>query len=490
MRTLFAPLLAALLALPVAASARQLGELRFEKCELPVVGLRPTNPINGECTRLTVPEDWANPDGRQIELALALIPARAAKAEADPVLMLAGGPGQSARESWRQVAGAFRNVLAKRNVLLLDQRGTGDSHRYSCPQAEDSALMESAVDPALVAQMAQECIDHNASTHDPRHYGTEDAARDLERLRQAVGAPNLNLVGVSYGTRMAQIYTKRYPDRVRTLVLDSMVPNELILGSEHAINLETSLQTQLGRCAEDAACQQRFGDPYSELRTLADELAQQPRMLQLRHPRTGEATPQPLNRGALAMLARMYAYSPETIALLPITLAEARAGRFEPLLAQATMLSEDLGAQISMGMHWSVVCTEDAPFMQDRPEDAGLLLGNDFVSMIRAWCGVWPSKPLPADYREPVSGPVPALLLSGENDPVTPARYGDQVAANLPNSRHLVAPGQGHSVLGRGCLPRLMTEFIDTANAAALDAECLQQLSPAPFYLNLSGAAP
>ena len=479
-----------LMALAPAAHARQLGELEFAKCELPVVGIRPTNPVNAECTTLKVPENWAEPKGRQIELALAFVPSRSPKPQADPVVMLAGGPGQSARESWRGVAGAFRNILADRNVILLDQRGTGASARFDCPVDPSDDSMTAAPSADVISSMARDCATKAAEHSDPRYYTTEDAARDMEFVREKIGAPQLNLVGVSYGTRMAQIYYKRYPDKVRTLVLDSMVPNELILGTEHAINLEETLKAQLARCTADKECGERFGDSYATLKSLSAELAITARPVQTRDPRTGESRSSTLNRGALGLVARMYAYAPETIALLPVTLAEARAGRFEPLIAQAQMMSEDLGSQISMGMHWSILCTEDSAGYVPRPQDADLLLGQDFIETTQTWCANWPKVELAKDFHEAASGPVPALLISGEFDPVTPPRYGDQIAKGLPNSRHLIAPGQGHGVLGRGCMPRLMTEFIASADASQLKVECLQQLGPAPFFLNLSGAAP
>lgn len=491
MRRLSIPLLLAALLVAPGAHARQVGELSFKKCELPVVGMRPTNPVNAECTTLTVPENWDTPgSGRQIELAIALVPSRAPRPKADPVFMLAGGPGQSARETWRGVAGSFRDILADRHVILLDQRGTGASNRFDCPTPDEVDPLAVQIEPSLAAAGARDCLNASKDTHDARYYTTEDAARDLDRVRQALGAEQVNLVGVSYGTRMAQIYYKRYPAQVRTLVLDSVVPNELALGSEHAINLESALKAQLDRCKADAECGKRFGDPFAALKSLAVELGQSPRMLSVRDPRTGEAVERPLTPGSLATVARMYMYQGEMAALLPVTLAEAKAGRFEPLVAQASMMSEDLGSQISSGMHWSIVCAEDAPLLKPRPEDADLLLGEQFVALSQAWCSQWPSRSVGADYHEPASGEVPTLILSGQYDPVTPPRYGDQVAKGLPNARHLVLPGQGHSVMGRGCAARLVTEFVKTADAKALDAQCLETLTPAPFFLNLSGSAP
>jgi pimeloyl-ACP methyl ester carboxylesterase len=492
MRRLIWPMLLAVAggALALSAQARQLGELKFEKCELPVVGTRPTNPVNAECSALKVPENWADPGSRQIELAIALVPSRAPRPQPDPVFILAGGPGQSARESWRMIAGVFQNVLANRNIVLVDQRGTGASNRFDCATPEDVDESQIDVQPEQAALLARSCLDAVKDSHDARFYSTEDAALDLDRVRAAIGAEKLNLVGISYGTRMGQIYTKRYPQRVRTLLLDSVVPNELYLGTEHALNLEESLKTQLARCRDDAACSERFGDPYVTLQQLSAELRANPRSLSMRDPRNGEAVQRPLNPGSLAMVARMYAYSGETMALLPLTLAEAKAGRFEPLLAQAAMMSDDLGSQIASGMHWSVLCAEDVAGYTPRPQDDGLLLGQDFITMATSWCAEWPRREIPADFHAAMTGETPTLVMSGEFDPVTPPRYGEQVVKGLSNGRQLISPGQGHSVMGRGCGPKLVTEFINDAKPKDLDAKCLKDLSPAPFFLDFSGSAP
>lgn len=482
-------LLAGLATMP-GAHARQLGQLAFEKCELPVVGIRPSNPVSAECTSLKVPENRAQTGGREIELAIALVPSRAPRPQPDPVFILAGGPGQSAREVWRGMASGFRDVLAERHVILLDQRGTGASNRFDCPTPDDLDPLAVEIDPALAAQGARDCLEASKDSHDARFYSTEDAAQDLDAVRAALGAAQINLVGVSYGTRMGQIYAKRYPQQVRSIVLDSVVPNELYLGTEHAINLEETLKAQLGRCRDDTECGERFGDPYATLHALAAQLRAQPRMLAVRDPRSGEPGERALTVATLSTVARMYMYGGETAALLPLTLAEAQAGRFEPLIAQATMMSDDLGSQIASGMHWSVLCAEDASGFAPRPQDEGTLFGQDFIRVTTGWCAQWPQRGVPEDFHAAIAGDWPVLVVSGEFDPVTPPRYGDQVVKGLPKGRHLVFPGQGHSVIGRGCGPKLLATFIASADAKGLDADCLRQLTPAPFFLNFSGSAP
>ena len=171
-------------------------------------------------------------------------------------------------------------------------------------------------------------------------------------------------------------------------------------------------------------------------------------------------------------------------------LAEAGQGRPQALVAQFGMLLRTLGDKLAHGMELTVTCTEDLPFLGPQAEDDGTLLGSMLTEAVIAQCDVWPRGRLPEDFKRPLRSDKPVLILSGEFDPVTPPRYGDEIAQTLSSSRHIVAPGQGHIVMPRGCLPRLVSEFIDTADAAGLDPGCVDSLGTMPFFLDYNGFAP
>jgi pimeloyl-ACP methyl ester carboxylesterase len=463
------------------ASARAYGAIEFAPCTLaPEFAM---TSVEAQCGTLSVPEDRAKPDGRQLELAIAWVPTDDDEA-VDPVFMLAGGPGQSARDSYPSVAPAFREIRRKRHVILVDQRGTGGSHPLVCRDAEgESAIAESLDDGAeAAARFARTCLATLQKDADPRFFGTTDAVQDLEAVRIALGVEQINLVGISYGTRVAQQYMARHPERVRSAILDGVVPNPLALGSEHAKNLEDALERQFARCAQDARCGQQLGDPRANFRALAQELRTTPRQVTYRDPFTGEEKTDELTYGHLAAVVRLYAYAPITASMLPLTLHEAAQGRMAPLMAQAQMMLGQLGDQIMHGMQLSVACAEDAPRLVVDPADAGSVLGTEFIDFTLAQCAVWPRGAVPENFNAPLRGTMPTLLLSGEFDPVTPPRYGEEVLKGLEQGRHLVLTGQGHNVIGVGCTPRLAARFIDTADAKALDADCLKSLrAPAPF---------
>jgi pimeloyl-ACP methyl ester carboxylesterase len=223
---------------------------------------------------------------------------------------------------------------------------------------------------------------------------------------------------------------------------------------------------------------------------LLEELRREPRMVRYRDPKTAEPREDLLTADLVTGVVRLYAYAPQLAAMLPMTIARAAAGDAELLMAQARMIDDLVGEQISMGLQLSVSCAEDAPLLDENADDADTLLGSGFVATIRAACEVWPRGRMPADFHAPIASDRPALLLSGELDPVTPPRYGEQVLRGLPNGRHLVARGQGHNVMMAGCMPRLIGEFIDSADARMLDASCLERLIETPPFSGAYGWEP
>jgi pimeloyl-ACP methyl ester carboxylesterase len=212
--------------------------------------------------------------------------------------------------------------------------------------------------------------------------------------------------------------------------------------------------------------------------------------VRFRDPLSDAAREEPLTPDAVAGVVRLYAYVPQLAAMLPRSLAEAAAGRPEVLMAQAAMIQNLVGEQITFGMQLSVICAEDADRLRVDPADADTLLGTTFVANLLAQCEVWPKGRRPADFNAPVQSDRPVLLLSGQLDPVTPPRYGEDVVRHLPNGRHLVAPGQGHNVFVSGCAPQLMGRFVAAADAKSLDATCLQQLAPPPPFVGPYGWDP
>lgn len=466
------------------------GAIDFKPCTLTSPGSTMT--VEARCGRLSVPENPAAPKGRRIELNIAWLPAKDESAPAlDPVFYLAGGPGQAASEVWPQIDRAFAEVRKQRHVILVDQRGTGKSHPLVCRDTKgNSAVLDGEADSgAELTAFAQRCL--ASLDADPRFYTTTDAVRDLDTVRRALGAETINLVGGSYGTRVAQQYAKRHPQHTRTVLLDGVAPNTLVLGSEHARNLDASLELQFARCQALPACRDRFGaDTRDQLRTLMTQLRANPVEVEYRDPTTGAMRRDTMTADTVGGLTRLFAYAPHAASLLPLVVNEASQGRHAPMMALAQMIQSQLSEQIMHGMQLSVMCAEDAPELRENPADEGTVLGNGLPKLAIEQCKVWPRGDRPSDFRAPLKSDVPALLLSGEFDPVTPPRYGDEVLKHLPNGRHLVVKGQGHIVADAGCMPKLMGQFLESANAKALDTKCLDSVGYVPPFTSFNGWEP
>ncbi|MEY3516828.1 MAG: hypothetical protein RIS67_1045, partial [Pseudomonadota bacterium] len=468
-------------------NSRLLGSIRFAPCTL----AKGTESLMAYCGTLQVPENHDAPDGRKITLAISWLPA-SGEAEPDPIFMLAGGPGQAARGSFPMLSGAFAEARKKRNIILLDQRGTGDSNPLKCvnEQGESAVVDDEDYTADAATDFAKRCAAQFEGKVDVAQFSSSDAIRDLDAARKALGAEQINLIGISYGTRMAQLYGKRYPQHTRTITIDGIAPLESVLGQDHAKNLESSLDLQFAQCAKDKACREKLGDPRAQLNTLLATLAKGPVPVHYRDAITGEWKDGQFSSGHLAMLTRLLAYQPQAASLLPMQFAEANQGRVDALMALSEMVTRDISDQIMHGMQLSVMCGEDVPDLVVDPEDGKRLLGTGLVELMKAQCAVWPHKVRPADYRVPLKGNLPVLILSGEFDPVTPPRYGDMVAKHLPNSKHIIAKGQGHNVLPVGCMPRLFAKFLESADAKNLDDACIKTLTYAPMFTGLNGWEP
>jgi len=471
--------------LAVAAAAPDvlhMGGLTLKPCS---IGRKDTGvaTLRAYCTGYSVPEDRAAQGGRKLQLRVAVVPAEAAQADADLVVFLDGGPGGAATSDYPAIAAAFAPLRRQHALLLVDQRGTGGSNPLNCDDGSDAA-------PAQALERLRACIAKLAPHAAPQFYATADAVEDLEDLRHALGSPQLDLVGVSYGTRVAQQYARRHGGAVRALVLDSAVPNDLVLGSEQSRNLEDVLRELFARCRAAAPCASRYGDPYRTLQELQVRLRAHPEQLSLRDPYTFRLREQHVTADSVAQLVRVYAYSPYTAALLPYVLHEAGSGDFAPLMGQAQVAVGDVADSLSGGMALSVICSEDAGQLRVNADDAATVLGNSIGEWLLAACPVWPHGTRAADFAEPLRTATPTLVLAGEHDPVTPPRYGRAIVSTLPRGRLLQVAGQGHGLLGVGCMPRLVADFIRTLDARGLDTHCLDALAQTPPFLDANGAGP
>jgi pimeloyl-ACP methyl ester carboxylesterase len=451
--------------------------------------------VAARCGHYRVRENRDDPHdkvGKELQLHVAVIPALRLKPAADPLFILSGGPGQAASDFYLSVAPAFARIRRDRDLVLVDQRGTGRSNRLNCDLPDDSEFV--VLDPQKLQAVMRECLANLPG--DPRYYTTSIAVRDLDEVRAALGYSTVNLYGISYGTRVAQHYMRRYPDRVRSAILDGAVPAEVALGPDVAIEAQRAIDSTLQRCArEHDGCGREFPDISAQFAALQERLRKEPVKISLPHPLTGSLTNTTLDAARLGAAVRLLSYADETVSTLPLLIHEAQSLRDpQALAAQYLRVESDVSEQIAEGMHFAVVCSEDAPrwAQQDISEEqlAKTYLGTAFMHSMRAVCEEWPRGPVDPDFGEPLQSNVPTLILSGSNDPVTPERYAEQIVKRFRNGKHLIAAGQGHGQLATGCIPRLTAEFIAAGSPAALDDHCARTIRPTPFMLSRTAPAP
>lgn len=447
--------------------------------------------VEARCGKLAVPENPADPRSGNILLHVAVVPALNRRAASDPLFVLAGGPGQAATDFYVSLAAAFARIQRDRDIVLLDQRGTGGSQALDCDYPEDEELAD--LGPEQIRAETRRCLEALAGR--PAYYTTSLAVRDLDAVRRALGYGRINLYGISYGTRVAQHYLRRFPHHTRSMILDGVLPPQQILGTDSSLIAERALERIFARCQAEAACAGAFGNPQARFRELLGEIGRTPADVAFADPVSGSVIRAPFRLAHLQSAVRLLSYSPDRAALLPLLLDEAvRRHNLAPLAAQAHMVSEGVAEALSYGMHHSVVCSEDAPFFETARIDRRALeqtyLGTAQLDGLTEICKVWPRGPMDADFHAPLASDVPVLLLSGSADPVTPPAYAERARASLGNSRHIVLEGQGHGQLAVGCVPRLMSEFIAAGTVQGLQTACTQNAAPAPFFTSFAGPAP
>lgn len=476
--------LSALLCVVFSANAAT-KEFRFESCQIKKNSLS----VDAECAVLKRLEDPGKPEGRQIEIHVARFPSRSPDPEMDAFTIIQGGPGMSSIDLYLSMRRVFSGIRAKRDILVIDQRGTGRSNMLTCEQNDE--LVNAEFSPELTKKIARECLDQLES--DPRYYTTSIAVQDLEAVREGSGYEQLSIYGVSYGTRVAQHYLRRFPGATRAVVLDGVADTELNLaGSEIAIRSQQAFDSMIARCKAEKECKDVFGDIEANFSFQRELLKESPISVRLAHPISGEIKEQSLNEQHLLGMVRLMPYSTESLALLPLLLHEAGKGNYVPLAAQAMLTETKFSNDYAYAMNNSVVCAEDVPFLNagDLEGDEQTYFGKTVSEGMRALCEIWPKGPVDADFREPFESTVPVLLLSGETDPITPAENAQRALKMFSNALHIVAPAHGHGVVGRGCIPQLATTFIDEASVENLSIECVDRERAFPFFLSPTGPTP
>jgi len=445
---------------------------------------------DAQCGVLKRPLDPAKPDGTQIDLHVVVVPALARQKLPDPIFFFAGGPGQSAIGLAGTIEHLSSRLGARRDLVLIDQRGTGHSAPLQCDVPGPDDAIARALDRAHQVEALDTCrvALQKLPWGDLRFYTTTIAMADADAVRAAVGADRIDLIGVSYGTRAALEYLRAYPQHVRRVVIDGVAPPDMVLPESDDIDGEAAMAALFRDCAAEKACAQAHP---ALAHTWQAMLASLPRAVDIADPATGQSHHLTMTRDAVRGIVHPALYSPALGAMLPYAIEEAAAGRFNVMIALAT---SSLGAQptdLSEGQHFSVICAEDVPRL---PAAAGPASDQGAQGLYRAVCAHWPRGEVPAAFYTIPKSAAPVLLLSGGLDPVTPPRHAERVAQALgPKARSVVVANNGHNVTAIACMRDAVFHFIDAATEAeaeAVDMNCAAKVPrPLAFVPLLPGRA-
>ncbi len=421
------------------------------------------------CGRLPVLEDRARPDGRTLDLAIVLLPATEKNDPKlrEPLFLLAGGPGQAATDLLTLVQGPLAPVREHRDIVLVDQRGTGDSNPLDCPNGsarDPQRAFGQLFDPENV----RTCAERLAGRADVRLYATSHAVDDLEQVRRTLGYERVVLWGGSGGTRTAQIWLRRHPESIAAMLLDGVTPNDFRAPSGYAAGVDRSFERMAEDCRSQPSCQARYSDLTGDLERILHRFDDGPVIANLQTNERG-VTPVEMSRDDFGYALRGQLYNARSIATLPGRIAEAASSGNLDFFAQALWERDvALRTAVAMGVHWAVFCAEDIPFLEREriPElTDGTVLGTYLIDQYRSACEAWPHEPVGREFLEPVHSTVPTLLISGYYDPSTPPEGAERAAEQLSRNRHLVVRNQSHGA-EFGCARELVTEFLSSSFVA------------------------
>lgn len=436
-----------------------------------------------KCATVKMPLDHRGAISGDIDVFVAVVPALSSQILDDPLVIFSGGPGQANSEMGALVTMAFKSIREHREIILIDQRGTGKSTPLRCTDED-----ESDYSPSKHSMSIQSC---RANFDFAAEYFTmENVIADTHVILKSLGYEKVNLWGVSWGTRSAVHYLRRYPAHVRSVIVDGVLPPDVGIFETSPKSATRALTKLYEACKMDEICTKAYGD----IEGIIDELVGKANKGTLRYnganPVTGEPMSQGISLMTLVQNIRGILYTPQKATMLPMALYKLNHGdgrAFMALTSEGAMMSKSL----YLGSTLSLLCGEEVPrITAERAQEIGTgqLTQDTYYQYWLAACKGWPSLPGDDDIHTPLASDVPMMILSGELDPVTPPSMGEHLAKSFKNSRHLVVRGVGHNVSYQGCMPKILGKFIKELDASVIEAECLDKMKRPAFSVPLVSA--
>lgn len=441
--------------------------------------------IEGElrCGSYEVFENREAKRGRKIALKILVLPSLSARASG-ALFILAGGPGQAATENAQFFANTFAALRRERDIVMIDQRGTGGSNPLRCDLAIGNGLQKYLGDlfPLKAVRRCRQQLEQKA---DLRLYITPIAMDDLDEVRSAFGYEQIDLFGTSYGTRAALVYLRRHPNHVRSVILKGVVPMTLVLPHVISRDAQRSLNLLFEDCSADKSCRQMFPSLKQEFDAVRNRLRQGPARISLLDPGTGKMEQVELSLGVFSVTLRSLLQNINTTNQVPMLIHRAFVNDFAPFAQLALSIRRGAADSLSYGMFLTVISSEDLPWTSNKVvtrESKGTFLGDYYARQVMRAAAIWPRGERPRGYNQPVRSNLPVLLISGYLDPATPPDGAAETARHLPNSLHLLIRNASHSYAGLSpCVDKIMAAFIEQASPKGLDTLCVNEIRRAPF---------
>ncbi len=437
-----------------------------------------------QCGKLIVPENYAKPEGDTITVNFAVLPAIDDSEYKTPLMFLAGGPGQAAVELATGLNRVFKEVRKTRDIILVDQRGTGESSALKCDfEAVDSvySLRADALDP----QEVKDCVAQFKG--DVSQYNSENAIRDFDAVRTALDHEKINIYGGSYGTRAGLVFMRMFPESLDSVVLDSVGPIEVPIGMFGQSGAR-SFNLLVDNCKKSESCNKAFPNLAQEFQAVKQRLAKEPVTVEIQHPRLGTPTKFLIDVAKFTGNLRFQLYGMEGRSMVPLVIHQAYLGNYQPLQG---LIARNEGDQlVYTGLLFNIVCNEDLPRVSEQARLADADNNFDGGGSHLAWdmvCPFFPKYRPSEDFYQSVTADIPTLILSGNLDPVTPPSNGDYSAKTLPNSHHIVVENASHTVAMSTCASDIINEFLTTKSPKTLDESCLADVPQETFMTSVNG---
>jgi pimeloyl-ACP methyl ester carboxylesterase len=426
--------------------------------------------------------------GRKITLSIVVLPALDSKPAPDPVFFLSGGPGQGAAKIASAGEDSLMSQLRRqRDLVFIDQRGTGNSHPLNCDLSSDHAAAQSYFDELFPPDKVRSCHAALAPSADLKLYITSMAMADLDEVRAALGYEKINLYGISYGTLAALQYLRQSSNRVRALALAGVATPAAKLPLHFAKGAQAALDKLIRDCAEEETCQAAFPNLQVDFTKVLDRLESGPVTFVVPNPKSWKGQSVRMSRGVFTEHLKNLLYNLPSASLVPLLIHRAARGDW------ATFGRVVAGTPVSalhapaMGAYLAVTCSESVPFINENKlarETSGTFMGDYRIRVHRQACRDWPRGEVPAVYFEPVNSPVPVLMLSGELDGATPAQLGTDASRSLSNSRQILLRNTAHGYAS-DCVKGMVAQFFAKGSAHELDVACADKLRRPPFAREL-----